>query len=148
MIEADGMNKKKDNVFCIFNILLPIFIGAVIYYHLSPEVIFIKKMDFILGSDIHIHNLVTDNLLVKIVRNYLLDMMWGYALVFALFYILGNNTAKIWKIFLVTFFFSAAMEILQLTPIAKGTFDKCDIFVEFLAEIFAVFIIKKHFKGK
>lgn len=71
-------------------------------------------------------------------------MMWGYALIFALFYLLGNNTAMLVKIFFVAFLFSAAMEILQLTPIARGTFDICDIFVEFLAEIIAVFIIKKH----
>jgi hypothetical protein len=37
------------------------------------------------------------------------------------------------------------VEMLQLTPIAKGTVDVCDILVECLAGIIAAFIIKKHF---
>lgn len=37
------------------------------------------------------------------------------------------------------------MEILQLTPFVEGTFDVLDIIVEFLAEVVAVFIIKKYF---
>jgi len=82
---------------------------------------------------------------MRFVRNYLLDMLWGYALVFALSLFTGNNTAEIRKIFIIAVIFSAVMEILQLTSIAKGTFDVFDIIVEFLAEVTAVFIIKKHY---
>ncbi|MBQ8280038.1 MAG: hypothetical protein IJZ23_09385 [Roseburia sp.] len=83
-----------------------------------------------------------NNLMIRFVRNYFMDMLWGYALVFALFLIEGNNAAELKKIFIVAFAFSAIMEILQMTPIAKGTFDVCDIIAEFFAEVIAVFIIK------
>ena len=69
-------------------------------------------------------------------------MLWGYALVFAIFFVLGNNAADIWKSFIIAFSFSTVMEYLQITPFANGTFDICDIMFEFLAEVVAVFIIK------
>lgn len=75
-------------------------------------------------------------------------MLWAYALVIALFYFIGNNAASLSKIFLIAFSFSVALEILQVTPIAEGTFDLYDITVEFLAEIIAVFIIKILFRRR
>lgn len=116
--------------------------GAVIYYIFSSDAIFVKQIDTLFGKGIHADSMVHNNILNRFIRNYLLDMMWGYALVFALHFILGNNTANLVKIFLLAFSFSALMEFLQITPIANGTFDLFDIFVEFLAEAFAVFIIK------
>jgi hypothetical protein len=74
-----------------------------------------------------------------------LDMMWGYALVFALYFIMGNNAAGLTKLIMIASFFSTVMELLQLTPFVRGTFDVLDIIVEILAEATAVFIIKKHF---
>ena len=82
---------------------------------------------------------------MQFVRNYFLDMMWGYALVYALYLFTGNDTAELMKILIIAFIFSAIMEVLQLTPFVRGTFDIFDIIVEFLAEVSAVFIIKKYF---
>jgi hypothetical protein len=129
----------------MINIFLPLLIGAIIYYLISPEVIFVKQIDSFFGSGLHVPNAATGNLIVKIMRNYLLDMMWGYALFFTLFYLLGNNAANLGKTFLIAVPFLVTVEMLQLTPIAKGTFDVCDILVECLAGIIAAFIIKKHF---
>ena len=124
------------------NILVPIIIGAAIYYVISPNVIFVQQLDSLLAREIHVNTAYSNTSIIRFVRNYLLDMMWGYALVFALFFVMGNNTADLKKIFLPAFLFTLAMEFLQLTPIAHGTFDLWDIFVEFLAEAVAVFIIK------
>lgn len=134
------MNRK---IILVLNIICPIVIGAVIYYLVSPDVIFVKKIDSIINGIINLHITPVDNAFVRLVRNYFLDMMWGYALVFALFYIIGNNTVKIEEIFLIAFSFSAAMEMIQITPIVQGTFDMFDIGAEFLAEVIAVFIINK-----
>lgn len=127
------------------NILAPILIGAAVYYVISPNVIFVQQLDSLLGNGIHVNTVSSNLFAMRFVRNYLLDMMWGYALVFALYLFTGNNTAEIRKIFIIAVIFSAVMEILQLTSIAKGTFDVFDIIVEFLAEATAVFIIKKHY---
>lgn len=125
--------------------MIPIFLGTVIYYLFSPDVFFVKSMDSITGLNFHMKILKTDSSIFKFVRNYFLDMLWAYALVTSLFFIIGNNTASVWRIFVITFSFSVIIEILQTTSAAKGTFDLCDIAVEFLAEIAAVFIIKKYF---
>lgn len=71
------------------------------------------------------------------------NMMWGYSLVFALFRIIGNTAASIWKVFWVAFPFSAVMEMVQKASFFPGTFDVFDIAVEFLTEIIAACIIYK-----
>lgn len=126
----------------ILNIICPVIIGAFIYYLISPDVFFVKKIDAVIGAIINIHITPTGNFF-KLVRNYFLDMLWGYALVFALFYIIGNNAVKIGKILGIAFIFSAAMEFIQISTFIQGTFDIFDIGVEFLAEIVAAFIINK-----
>jgi len=139
------VKKNRKYFFLVINILAPILIGAAIYYVISPNVIFVQQLDSLLNRRIHINTTNFNLSIMRFVRNYLLDMLWGYALVFALSLFTGNNTAEIRKIFIIAVIFSAVMEILQLTSIAKGTFDVFDIIVEFLAEVTAVFIIKKHY---
>jgi len=129
----------------LINIVMPILVGSVIYYLFSPNVLFVKRIDSIIGLNYHIKLSGNSNLVLEFIRNYFLDMLWAYALVIALFYFIGNNAASLSKIFLIAFSFSVALEILQVTPIAEGTFDLYDITVELLAEIVAVFIIKKYF---
>lgn len=146
--EADQVKKNKDIAFLVINILVPLIIGAIIYYFISPNVIFVKIIDEFIGIRIHLTDIDLYSVLIRFIRNYFLDMLWGYALVFMLFLILGNNTSEIVRIFVIAVVFSAIMEILQLASIAEGTFDVLDIVVEFLAELVAVFIIKiKYFFG-
>lgn len=125
-----------------FHVFIPIVIGTLIYYLLSPEVIFVKQIDRCLGMSFHLSVLCKENVIFQFIRNHFLDMLWGYALVFALFFALGNNAAVIRKTFLIAFSFSAIMEFLQLTSMGKGTFDVWDIVALFLADVIAVFIIK------
>lgn len=134
---------EKGNVkILILNMVIPIILGTIIYYLISPEVIFVKLIDNLFGMNFHISGLDMEHPILQFLRNHFLDMLWGYALVFAMFLILGNNTADIRKSFIIAFSFSTIMELLQITPIAKGTFDILDIMFEFLAEVVAVFIIK------
>ena len=128
----------------VFNIIIPIFLGAVIYYVIAPEVIFVKYIDDFMGIGFHIKNLDTANVVIRLIRYYLLDMLWAYSLVFSVFFVLGNNKADLLKSFIVAFTFSTIMEVLQFTPASRGTFDMFDIVFEFLSEVVAVFIIKKH----
>lgn len=46
--------------------------------------------------------------------------------------------------FVIAGMFSTIMEVLQVTGCVKGTFDVMDIIVEIIAELMAVFIIKRH----
>lgn len=133
---------KIDNrIIVILNITIPLVIGALIYYLLSPEVIFVKLIDGVIQGGTHFTGAVENNVLISFIRFYFLDMLWGYALVFALYFILDDNSAKLKKIFIVAFLFSAFIETIQLTPYVKGTFDCLDILFELLSEVIAVFII-------
>ncbi len=133
---------NKGKLFLTANILVPLVIGALIYYFVSPDVIFVKKLDSWLGRGLRVAISSCDFWFVKFLRNYFLDMLWGYALTFGLFFVIGNNTAELTKILVIALVFSAMTEVLQLTPVVSGTFDLLDIFAEFLAELTAVLIIK------
>ena len=126
----------------LLNVIVPILLGAVIYYIFSPEVIFVKKIDEILGINWHIE-VEQVNEIWKFIRNHFLDMLWSYALVFALFYILDNDAAKLKVALIISFMTSCIMEMLQLFSIARGTFDLWDITWMLVAQGIAAFIIKK-----
>lgn len=137
----------RNKVFLLANMIVPILTGAVIYYVTSPDVIFVRQLDTILGMRVHMYDISYHSTIVRFIRYYALDMLWGYALVFALYFILDNNTASLFKIFVIAYVFSVIIEILQLTSFVKGTFDVFDLVVELIAEIAAVFIIKNDFFG-
>lgn len=134
------MNRR---MIMVLHILCPIGVGVLIYYLVSPDVIFIKKTKDFIGWTDSMYMLSAESDFLRLARNYLPDMMWGYSLVFALFCIIGNNAADIWKAFWMAFPFSLAMEIAQKTSLIPGTFDVFDIVVEFLAETISACIIYK-----
>ena len=135
---------RNEKTFFAANVIIPLVIGAAVYYIMSPDVIFVRGVDGLLGLGVHVG--VHDNnfMLIKFIRNYFLDMLWAYALVFALQYIIGNKTAKSHTTLFVAFIFTAVIEMLQLTSLASGTFDVLDILVELIAEVIAVIIIILH----
>ena len=145
--------KRRRQIFLLANILLPIFLGTILYCLISPEVFLVQWLDANLGFNITLENIGGGNLdnlvlsvMFRFVRNHLMDMLWAYALVFALGFLLDmdNKTAKLdlWKIFAITGIFSAITEFCQLLQGVQGTFDHWDILLEILAELLAVFIIK------
>lgn len=125
------------------NISVSMIIGSLIYYLISPEVIFVEKISSMTGWKV---NIGYENNVIKIIRSYVPDILWAYALMFSLVVITGNKTAGIWKMYIVAALFSTIIEMLQLTGMFKGTFDIVDIIVELMAEIIAVFIIKVHYE--
>ncbi|MGN0342226.1 MAG: hypothetical protein ACI4DO_05470 [Roseburia sp.] len=137
------MKKNRDRLFLVINILLSIMAGAIIYYMISPEVLFVQQIDGFIGKGFHVDAPAGSRWLLSLVRNYVPDMMWGYALVFALCLISGSDYgAELRRIFVVAAIFSAVMEALQLIPGVHGTFDVWDIVAEVIAEGVAVFIIR------
>ena len=148
LVDYKSRNKKKDKIVWL-NIVIPILVGAVTYYCISPEVLFVTWIKQVIDvDDVFRTTLIYDVCVARFIRNHLLDMLWGYALVFSLFKISGNDTASIRRSFWLAFSFSAIMEILQLMPNSNATFDILDIIFEFVAEVIAVVIIKNTFKER
>lgn len=136
------------NRFWIMHMVLPIIVGACIYYLIAPDVIFVKKINMTVGFKLYVSQEFTSLFFIKLLRNYLLDFLWGYSLLCSLFFAMGKNTAEWRKILLLAFGFSTAMEFLQMSPSVKGTFDVVDIIVELVAEICAVLIIDIYIRRK
>lgn len=133
---------KKYKLYMIINIIIPIVTGAIIYYLMSPDVKFVRWVDDVAGIGFHISDTAMDNVMLRLLRNYFPDMLWGYSLVFALFLAMGNNLENLRKIFITSFLFTTVMELFQLVQITSGTFDVCDILFTFVAEAAAFLIIK------
>ncbi len=138
---------RTEKVFLYMNCILPILLGGVIYYLISPDVLFVQQIDTFVGRGIHLENIDRTLVVVRFLRNYLLDILWSYALYFAVVIILGRGTKNAVRALWIAGLFSVAMEVLQLTPMFPGTFDICDIIFEFLAEAAAYCISKKLYTG-
>ena len=131
-----------DKKLILLNVLIPLSLGTIFYYIFSPEVFFVKCIDALLGGGYHVSLSDMESVVLGIIRNHVLDMLWAYALVFAVFCVIGNNETVLLKSFGIAIFFSLLMELLQITSFVKGTFDMWDIVLAFVAEGVAVLIIK------
>ena len=101
------------------NLLLPLIVGAAFY---------LPGTAGYLGEN-------------GILRNHLPDMLWSYALVYALILILGDSNNVI-LLGLVSGIWGLMMELLQLLELSPGTFDFLDVLAEFVAAFVAVGIYR------
>ena len=136
--------KMKASAFVLCNLLFPILAGTVFYYFFCPEVIFVQAADAYLPFSYHIR-LNMDIMAVRIVRFYLMDFLWAYSLTFLVCTCLNND--KKWGLILL-FVFELLMELLQLHPEIKGTFDFRDLAVEVCADFFAIVIWNRRMCAK
>jgi len=129
--------------FIFLNVIIPLFLGIIIYYTFFPEAIFVGYIDKLLPVSYHIPvNL--ENVAVRLLRFYLLDFLWAYALMSLIVCWLGFDI----RIMVVIFLFIIIMELLQLVPFVQGTFDICDIFVEMFASILVILISRRRFRNE
>ncbi len=136
----------KRRISFVANIIFPLLLGTLIYWFASPDVIFVEAVRSLWGESIKSGQGTVFRGVFQFVRYYLLDMLWAYALVFALYFSIGNSAARLKTAFVIAIVFSVVMEVIQLSPIIPGYFDLLDILVEALAEMFAAFIIKNHYE--
>ncbi len=136
----------KRRIVFVANIILPLLLGTLIYWYTSPDVIFVEAVRSWCGDTGKSGQGMVLGGLFRFVRYYLLDMLWAYALVFTLYFSIGNNAARLKMAFVIAVVFSAVMEVVQLSTIIPGYFDLLDILVEVVAETFAAFIIKNHYE--
>lgn len=121
-----------------FNIIIPLLCGGLVYLISSPDVIFVNIINTHIKT---ITPIVSFNSVVgRFLRNYLLDILWAYALVFAIYFIV--DTAEVWRILVLTMVFSIILEAVQVFDFVPGTFDVWDILFEGIAETLAAIFIK------
>ena len=132
---------KKE--FILLNVIAPVLIGAILYYLFFPDAVFVRLIDNLLGSSYHIPVNV-DNILIKLIRFYLLDFLWAYALMSAVILIFKNDS----RVFMIILIFEIVLELIQLLPSIRGTFDVCDIGIEILASILVIKLSRRRFKNE
>ena len=134
---------RYENGFIILNVVIPLALGLLIYLAGSREIVFIKLISVSLGYSSN-EDMITGSFAAPGLRYYLPDMLWGYSLVFALFFVSGKEQPALFPVCILAGVFAAVMESLQLISAVPGTFDLMDIVVEIAAGLLAVFIIKNH----
>ena len=122
----------------ILNIVVPLAVGALIYYILFPDIIFVKAIDNLSGVSFHIP-VKLNNAFVRCLRFYLLDLLWAYSLMSLVSMMFKESKA----VYAISFVFIIAMEMIQMVPGIPGTFDVIDIIIEMIAGLIAIRINKR-----
>ena len=117
--------------------MIPLIVGAVIYYVFFQETIFVRLIDDIFGLGYHM-SLNFENVFVRLIRFYLLDFLWAYAMMSFVLWSFGTDRKTVIGIVL----FEIVMETIQLFPFVKGTFDVCDIGIEIAADILVILLFR------
>lgn len=129
--------------FVILNVMAPLIVGAVIYYVFFEETIFVRLIDDIFGLGCHV-SLNLENVFVRLIRFYLLDFLWAYAMMSFVLWSFGTDR----KIVIGIVLFEILMEMIQLFPFVKGTFDVCDIGMEIAADILVILLFRRRLKNE
>ncbi len=125
---------KRNNLYYVLNILIPLIIGSFIYVFYSPDTYFVRVLNVFIDTK--------QNVFTKILRNYFCDFCWAYSLAFVLSYIYKESLSI--KISIIApISVGTALELLQLFGIISGTFDLLDIFAELVACIICYLILKR-----
>ena len=141
------MNAKKldykDNIFYTINIIIPLLIGAFIYFHFNQESYLGSFFNFLFQIpklDININSKI-----LVFINNWLCDFLWAYSLFYAMYMSYRTHNNAIWTTFKITVFFAIFVESLQLIKIdfiRCGTFDILDIIIEIIAICISIINLK------
>ncbi|MGN0346707.1 MAG: hypothetical protein ACI4DU_05420 [Lachnospiraceae bacterium] len=130
--------KRKMSSFVCF-VLLPIVFGTAFYVLFCPEVRFVKMIYEMAHLQIS-RKITTNDIGYRLLRYYLMDFLWAFSLMAAV-QILFATKKGYHRFFFLVLVFEIGMELAQLFPGIRGTFDICDIFVEALANILVIKIL-------
>ena len=128
--------RKKELLFYLLNIVVPLLIGTYIYIRYSPNVIFVGYLNNFIELKVKELNSVT-----LFLRNYICDFCWSYSLAFSISFIYYKNLSLVYSILIPTTI-GSVIELLQLIGLMNGTYDLFDIFVELLATLLCFMILK------
>ncbi len=130
----------KKTCFYLCNILIPLMIGAMLYCLLRPDAWISLRLYrlFSLGPA----TLPLPRWLLQILRCFGADILWSYALTFAVAWVLSES--RPWQILAVSAGFSLLTECTQAFGWLRGTFDPLDILLQICITALGALIIKLH----
>lgn len=136
--------QKQLLYFC--NIIIPLLLGLLLYFYFRGDTFASQMLEKYLGITTQ-RRVLGEQWLPLVLRNYVADFLWAYALTFSVSCFLWDR--KTWRFFsaLLCGTFATAIEVSQKFGIIQGTFDIVDIFTEFAAIAIAILIINLFYKG-
>lgn len=129
--------------YVITKVIAPIFVGAFFYFLFCPDTAFVQLIDRLTGFSHHF-TISMNCLPLRIVRFYLLDFLWSYALMSVVLILFGFN----YKVIFSVYIFMAVLESMQLLDCINGTFDVCDVVVEILAGIIVIKMSRRRIENE
>lgn len=133
------MNKQFGKV--VFGIILPIVIGALIYFWMSPNTYFVKLFWSLLDISNPFEGFSISNacIILRLIRFYFCDFLWAFAFTNVLIISMNNDSIKGDILtFLLSILFFGVIETLQMINSFLGTFDIIDFLVESAACIILI----------
>lgn len=140
------MNITKNKgllLFGLVTVIVPMFLGALLYCMFCPDVWFVKIFDNLFGVTRQENITVGISPFFRFLRNYFFDCIWAFALTNALYIIMNNNAIPLIVYAIVAILLGIILECLQLLGIAQGTSDIGDIVAEVAGSMMGAFIINK-----
>ena len=130
-VRAEGPRSRGRTVrIVLLSIVLSLAAGAVLYYMLCPDVIFVKYIDSLLSIERQPQPALAAGTAVRLVRNYLLDFLWAYSLALSVTLILSGTRGQYFTAAGICTGLAVILEVLQYRGVCRGTFDIADIIVE------------------
>lgn len=130
---------KSQKIFLALNIFISFGIGCFIYAFFKRGT-YINSFFSLFGLSLYVS--VPDNLFFSVLKNWLGDFLWAYALTFSMYTVLKKLKYGLACSAAAAFLTGAALEIAQKTGAISGTFDLVDIAAEGTAVILSIIIIK------
>ena len=134
---------KRKNLFLFANIIIPLFIGLAIYLLCYKNTYINTTFESIF--DCSLPYVYFDNAFHRFITCWACDILWAYALTFALFFCFKEFKKSLLFLSCLSFLLSIIIEFLQFGGYINGTFDIWDIILEISAILLAVIIIKRSF---
>ena len=127
-------------------IIIPVMVGAVLYFYFCPDVIFVGVIDDFLKTVFHktVSRVVS---LPWVIRFYLFDFLWSYSFAGVMCFFFGTEDSMI-PCLAIPFGIGIILEILQRVGIVSGTADIFDIIVEMAGIITAIIMIRRARKNE
>ncbi|MBQ8765453.1 MAG: hypothetical protein IJZ16_01490 [Clostridia bacterium] len=134
---------KQKNLFLFFNVAIPLIFGLSIYLFCYKTTYINTIIENLV--DISLPYFYYDNIFYSFLTCWACDILWAYALTFALFFCLKDYKNGLFFSSLFSISLSFIIEFLQINGYINGTFDIWDIILEISAIFVAVIIIKRSF---
>lgn len=140
----DGSSRKKRTWFYLLNIIVPFYVGLMLWIIFRPESAFAVLVRRITGIPFPV--VIGTSIAVRFIRSYAAEILWAYASVFAMHWISRKYGYGLLKSGIICSALILFTEMLQQPAVMPGTFDIFDIILETAAVFAGLYIIRRNQK--